>query len=159
MPDLDLKHPRLDLARATPVEVLSGAWNYFGGLGHAGLHRKHGELYRDDPDLCCYLNKVQPLERAQKEYSAWVSGIRRVQTSEPSAASLVEMQDNGRLKICPLVNGTERDVWRYIHSWCLPEHPLLETGYLSIDCAPCTCATSPGEDVRAGRWPGLGKTE
>jgi phosphoadenosine phosphosulfate reductase len=128
-------------------------------LGHIGFRRKYGQLHRGDPDLCCHLNKVQPLEKARRNYAAWVSAIRRDQTAERTNTPIVELRDDGQLKLSPLANWTERDVRQYLHDWNLPEHPLLAKGYLSIGCASCPRAIRPGEDARAGRWSGLDKTE
>ena len=113
----------------------------------------------DDPNLCCYLHKVMPLQKAMKDMLAWISGIRRDQTNTRANAKILELQSNGLLKINPMLNWTKADVQRYMEEHNLPSHPLLEKGYRSVGCAPCTVAIGAGDDDRAGRWQGHGKTE
>ena len=127
--------------------------------GHEAFRRRHGDLYRRDPDLCCLINKVEPLERAMSGMQAWISGIRRDQTLHRAATPIVSLGPEGRVKVCPLAEWTRRDVWQYLHDHGLPEHPLLNKGYLSIGCAPCTQPVADGSDERAGRWAGHEKTE
>jgi len=122
--------------------------------------RQHARtLPVEDPNLCCYLHKVQPMQKALKDLKAWISGIRRDQTSVRANAKILELQDDGLLKINPLLNWTKADVKRYMEEFNLPSHPLLEKGYRSIGCAPCTIAIGVNDDERAGRWAGRGKTE
>lgn len=113
----------------------------------------------EDPDLCCFLNKVQPMQKALKDLKAWISGIRRDQTETRARAKILELQDDGLLKINPLLNWTKTDVINYIREYNLPPHPLLGKGYRSIGCAPCTIAVGLRDDERAGRWIGRHKTE
>jgi phosphoadenosine phosphosulfate reductase len=113
----------------------------------------------EDPNLCCYLHKVQPMQKALKDLKAWITGIRRDQTSVRAQAKILELQNDGLLKINPLLNWTKTDVKRYMEENSLPSHPLLEKGYRSIGCAPCTIAIGVNDDDRAGRWAGRGKTE
>jgi phosphoadenosine phosphosulfate reductase len=117
------------------------------------------KLPLDDPNLCCYIHKVQPLQTAMKDMLAWISGIRRDQTASRAHAKILELQEDGLLKINPLLNWTKADVKRYAEEHNLPSHPLLEKGYRSVGCAPCTVAIGAGDDERAGRWQGRGKTE
>jgi len=128
-------------------------------LGHDGFLRRHGALHRTDPDLCCHLNKVEPLEDALRGYGAWVAGVRRDQTRDRAAALPIVRRRDGLVKLGPMVHWTDRDVARYLHEHDLPSHPLLAKGYQSVGCAPCTRAVLEGEDARAGRWAGSGKTE
>ena len=128
-------------------------------LGHFGFNRKHGELYRRDPDLCCHINKTEPLEFALADYSAWITGIRRDQTRHRQTSAIVSQHPNGRYKICPLANWTKKDVWKYISDHDLPSHPLLSEGYMSIGCAPCTARPLLDGDDRSGRWAGRDKVE
>jgi len=128
-------------------------------LGHGGFKRSHGELHRRDPDMCCYLNKVEPLEDALADYGAWVAGIRRDQTGNRSNAMPVMRRRDGLVKLGPMVTWSDSDIARYLHEHDLPSHPLLSKGYLSVGCAPCTRAVLPGEDDRAGRWAATAKTE
>ncbi len=112
-----------------------------------------------DPNLCCYLHKVQPMQKALGGLRAWITGIRRDQTAERAAARILELQSDGLVKINPLLNWTRLDIQRYSHEHGLPTHPLYEQGFRSVGCAPCTAAVGLGEDDRAGRWAGRGKTE
>ena len=116
-------------------------------------------LPMEDPDLCCFIHKVQPMQKAFKDLKAWISGIRRDQTKVRAQASILELQEDDLLKINPLLNWTAADVERYIRAHDLPEHPLLASGFRSIGCAPCTVAVDSSEEDRAGRWAGRGKTE
>ena len=113
----------------------------------------------NDPNLCCYIHKVQPMQRAVNSVWAWISGIRRDQTEQRAYAKILELQDDGLIKVNPLLNWTSADVNRYITEHDLPAHPLLEKGYRSIGCAPCTVAVGDSDSDRAGRWAGRGKTE
>lgn len=112
-----------------------------------------------DANLCCYIHKVQPMQRALAGLRAWISGIRRDQTSERARAQILELQSDGLLKVNPLLNWTKRDIQTYIADHHLPSHPLYERGYRSIGCAPCTSTVGLDDDDRAGRWAGRGKTE
>ena len=116
-------------------------------------------LPMQDPNLCCYIHKVQPMQKALGGLKAWISGIRRDQTAERAHAQILELQDDGLLKVNPLLNWTRSDVQTYMTDHHLPAHPLYERGYRSIGCAPCTIAIGVNDDERAGRWAGRGKTE
>lgn len=121
----------------------------------------HGEaLWTRDPDLCCRLRKVEPLRRKLSELSAWITSIRRDQTSVRSHAHRVEWDSKfGLVKINPIVDWTAKQVWRYIHDHDVPYNQLHDQDFPSIGCTHCTRAVRPGEDPRAGRWPGFAKTE
>jgi len=122
--------------------------------------RQYGDtLYQRDPDLCCYINKVEPMQRALAGLRAWISGIRRDQSPARANAQVLERTPEGVIRIHPIVTWTRHDIWRYIHEHNLPVHPLLAQGYLSIGCAPCTRPVHAGEHERAGRWDGREKTE
>jgi len=123
------------------------------------LQRFGRNLPQEDPDLCCFIRKVQPVQRALQGMDTWVSGIRRDQTQNRQTAHFLETEPGGLLKINPLLNWTRAEVQAYIEKHHLPVHPLLEKGYRSIGCRPCTRATRPQEDERAGRWDGKNKTE
>jgi phosphoadenosine phosphosulfate reductase len=114
--------------------------------------------FSSDPNGCCAFRKVVPLKRALAGFDAWVTGLMPFQAKTRSALSLVEA-DGPRVKVNPLVAWTAEDVEAYERLHALPQHPLVARGYLSIGCAPCTTRVKPGEDPRAGRWRGLGKTE
>jgi phosphoadenosine phosphosulfate reductase len=123
--------------------------------------RKHGaELWRRDPDLCCNMRKVEPLRRKLGELSAWITSIRRDQTTARSGAKKIEWDEKfGLVKINPIVDWSSKQVWRYIHDHQVPYNALHDQNYPSIGCTHCTRAVSAGEDPRAGRWPGFAKTE
>jgi phosphoadenosine phosphosulfate reductase len=105
-------------------------------------------------ELCCEMRKVRPMHQALEGLSAWITGLRRAQTATRSAAKKIEIDElhNNMVKFNPLVDWSERQVWDYIVHHSLPYNALHNCGYRSIGCAPCTRATNPGEDIRAGRW-------
>lgn len=124
------------------------------------LMARYGEaLYRRDPDLCCYLNKVEPMQRAVAGLRAWISGVRHDQTEHRSGLRILEAQPSGQLKIHPMLHWTQKEVWAYNDRYQLPAHPLMARGYLSVGCAPCTRPVYGHEHERAGRWAGQNKTE
>jgi phosphoadenosine phosphosulfate reductase len=121
-----------------------------------------GGLYLRDPDRCCALRKVAPLDAALEGFDGWASGVRREQTSERSTTPVVGTADRaGRtlVKVAPLATWTTAQVEDHLVAHDLPRHPLADAGYPSIGCAPCTRAVAAGEDPRAGRWAGSAKTE
>lgn len=122
--------------------------------------RAHGpELYARDPDRCCAIRKVAPLAEALRPYEAWVSGIRREQTAQRATTEPVAWSaKHGVLKLSPLAHWGEREVWAYITTHGVPYNPLLDQGYPSLGCVPCT-QPAHGDDPRGGRWSGFAKTE
>lgn len=126
--------------------------------------RRHGaRLYETDPDQCCAIRKVEPNRRAIAGLDAWIAGLRRDQTAVRSDAAILERHehDDGRpyVKVHPFANWTRRQVWDYVLDKGVPYNELLDRGYQSIGCWPCTRPVAQGEDERAGRWAGRGKTE
>ena len=123
--------------------------------------RVHGDaLWSHNPDLCCSLRKVEPLRRKLGDLTAWITSIRRDQTSVRSSAKRVEWDAKfGLVKVNPIVDWTSKQVWRYIHDHDVPYNALHDQDFPSIGCTHCTRAVRPGEDPRAGRWPGFNKTE
>lgn len=117
------------------------------------------DLPETDPNLCCYIRKVQPMQKALEGLNAWITGIRRDQTENRTGAKILEYKRDGLLRVAPLLNWTRDDIWRYIAEHDLPQHPMPLSRYPSIGCKPCTRAVEPGENARAGRWDGKGKTE
>lgn len=117
------------------------------------------DLPSTNPDLCCYLNKVLPLQKVMKSYRAWITGIRRDQSPARTNAPIVDIRQDGIVKISPLATWARDDVKRYLDFYQLPKHPLTYQGYKSIGCEPCTRPIQDGEDERAGRWVGKKKTE
>jgi phosphoadenosine phosphosulfate reductase len=117
-------------------------------------------LWETDPDRCCAIRKVEPLERALRGYDAWITGIRREQSATRAGAQKVEWSERyGVWKIQPLVDWDAKRVQAYIHVNAIPYNSLHDRGYPSIGCVPCTRAVTAGEDERAGRWTGSGKLE
>ncbi len=116
-------------------------------------------LHRINPDACCELRKSRPLERALEPFEAWVTGRKRYQGGRRVALNFFEADAAGRIKVNPLAHFSPEDIKDYILNNRLPRHPLVERGYPSIGCAPCTTRVAEGEDLRAGRWRGFDKTE
>ena len=123
--------------------------------------KHHGDaLWARDPDRCCELRKVTPQRKALVGFDAWITGLRRDQSSTRRAAPIVQWDAKfGLTKIFPLADWTERDVWRYLADHDIPSNRLHASGYPSIGCIPCTRPVAAGEDLRAGRWSGFAKTE
>ncbi|MET9021697.1 phosphoadenylyl-sulfate reductase [Actinopolymorpha sp. NPDC004070] len=118
------------------------------------------DLYRRNPELCCQLRKVAPLERALTNYDAWATGIRRDESPTRANTPVVSWDDRrGKVKIAPLARWTQEDVDRYVADNGVLTNPLLDDGYPSVGCWPCTRRVAEGEDARAGRWAGRAKTE
>jgi phosphoadenosine phosphosulfate reductase len=111
-----------------------------------------------NPDLCCYIRKTEPLQRALTGFDAWLTGRKRFQNAIRAELPLFET-DGERIKVNPLASWSADDLRAYMVRHDLPEHPLVAKGYPSIGCVPCTTRVLPGEDQRAGRWRGLDKTE
>jgi phosphoadenosine phosphosulfate reductase len=117
-----------------------------------------GELWRYDPDACCRLRKVTPLDRALAPFDAWVTGRKRHQALTRVALKVTEQAD-GHTKINPLADWTAEQIEAEMVRRGLPRHALSLMGYPSIGCATCTRAVASGEDPRSGRWFGTGKVE
>lgn len=122
---------------------------------------EHGpRLHERDPNLCCALRKVEPLERGLAPYAAWVTGMRREDAPTRSDIGVVGWDaKRAMVKVNPLAAWTQADVDAYAEEHHVVLNPLRQAGYASIGCAPCTRAVAPGEDPRAGRWSGTSKTE
>ncbi len=127
----------------------------------AEQHKQEGpNLWESNPDRCCHVRKVEPLERALKEYDAWISGIRREQSLTRKDAQRVEFSERYDVwKIQPLVDWDAKRVDAYIHVNEIPYNPLHDAGYPSIGCIPCTRPVSRDQDERAGRWADSDKIE
>lgn len=103
--------------------------------------------------LCCNIRKVEPLKRAFKNLDAWICGLRKEQSTTRNNMALIEWDNaNGLLKINPLMNWSEKNVWDYVKENQVPYNTLHNKGFPSIGCQPCTRAVKNGEDIRAGRW-------
>ncbi|MBS42286.1 MAG: phosphoadenylyl-sulfate reductase [Nocardioides sp.] len=122
---------------------------------------EHGpELFRRDPDLCCAMRKVAPLNDALSSYDAWATGLRRAETRNRVVAPVIGWDaKKGKVKISPLARWSDEQVDNYIAENGVLVNPLVHDGYPSIGCAPCTRRVAPGEDARSGRWAGTNKTE
>ena len=117
------------------------------------------DLFARDPDRCCTLRKVLPLSNALQPYAAWATGVRRADSAARANTPLVSWDANRKLiRVAPIAAWTDEDVARYIEINSLLINPLLEDGYTSIGCEPCTAKASKN-DPRAGRWAGFAKTE
>jgi len=118
------------------------------------------DLFARDPGQCCQLRKVIPLRSALSNYAAWVTGIRRVESPTRADAPLIGYDEAFKLvKINPLAAWTDDDMQAYIEDNGVLVNPLVEEGYPSIGCAPCTARPVEGADPRSGRWQGRAKTE
>lgn len=122
---------------------------------------EYGERLHDrDPNLCCFLRKVEPLARSLDGRAAWVTGVRRIEGPTRAGTPIVSWDErHGLVKINPLVTWSDEDLEAYQVKHELLRNPLVAQGYPSIGCAPCTRRVAPGEEPRAGRWSGNDKTE
>ncbi|HSO69738.1 MAG TPA: phosphoadenylyl-sulfate reductase [Arachnia sp.] len=117
-------------------------------------------LHDRDPDLCCAMRKVEPLNRAIAGHKAWVTGMRRADAPTRTDITLVGFDEKRRIvKLNPIAAWDDEDVDRFAFEEEVHLNPLRERGFASIGCAPCTRPVAPGEDPRAGRWAGKNKTE
>jgi phosphoadenosine phosphosulfate reductase len=118
------------------------------------------DLFARDPNQCCALRKVAPLERTLAGYDAWVTGVRRVEAPTRANTPLVTFDEKfGLVKINPIAAWSDEDMDAYIAEHGILVNPLVSEGYPSIGCAPCTAKPLPGADKRSGRWAGTGKIE
>ncbi|MFF3172167.1 phosphoadenylyl-sulfate reductase [Streptomyces sp. NPDC057900] len=117
-------------------------------------------LHDRDPDLCCKLRKVKPLEEGLTSYTAWATGLRRDESPSRANTPVVGWDEKRqKVKVSPIARWTQEDVDAYVAEHGVLTNPLLMDGYASVGCAPCTRRVLEGEDARAGRWAGSGKTE
>ena len=118
------------------------------------------QLWTRNPDACCNVRKIEPLRKKLDTLSAWITSIRREQTTARASARKVEWDSKFHLvKINPLADWTSKRIWQYLVEHNVPYNPLHDRNYPSIGCTHCTRAVRPGEDARAGRWSGFNKTE
>jgi phosphoadenosine phosphosulfate reductase len=128
------------------------------------LNEKVQELYQtqgvngqyesiENRKTCCNIRKIEPLKRALKDVDVWITGLRAAQSVTRVDMPLVEWDENFKvIKVNPLINWSEKNVWDYIKENKVPYNKLHDKGFPSIGCAPCTRAVKDGEDIRAGRW-------
>ena len=123
------------------------------------------ELWKTNPDSCCQMRKVLPLQSRLSSLDVWITGLRRGQSDQRKSTNVLEMYEFDKLresyifKLNPMVNWSREKVWSYIKDHKIPYNALHDKGYRSIGCWPCTKAISDGQDERAGRWEGFNKTE
>ena len=117
------------------------------------------DLWRTNTDACCNIRKVLPLDRALDGFEGWITGRKRFQGGDRLRLQVVEPGAGGKLKFNPLANWNKQQLEAYAAEHELPPHPLVEFGYPSIGCWPCTQPVEDGQDERAGRWAGSQKTE
>lgn len=122
----------------------------------------HGRfLFTSDPDYCCYLNKIQPLEPALDFYDIWINGVRADQNANRATFHMEEKTSRKAMRYHPMLDWSGKEIYDYIRTWKIPKHPLDEKGYMSIGCEPCTRRINPEQmaDERQARWYGMSKTE
>lgn len=126
----------------------------------AALFERDAEnlLHQYDPDACCALRKVEPLERAMKGFDGWITGRKRFQGGVRKSLAFFEI-DGAKIKVNPLAFWDRGDLKDYIANNNLPRHPLVNAGYPSLGCAPCTAPAPDEGDGRSGRWQNFEKTE
>jgi phosphoadenosine phosphosulfate reductase len=116
-------------------------------------------FFVNNPDHCCYLNKVLPMEPVLEKHDVWINGVRRDQTKFRSQLQEEELLADGKLRYHPILDWTSKMIWEYRKEFQLPTHPLEEKGYLSIGCMPCTRSIEETSEARGGRWAGMSKEE
>jgi phosphoadenosine phosphosulfate reductase len=123
------------------------------------------QLWLSNPDLCCTLRKVEPLQKKLNQLDAWIAGLRREQSVGRANIQVLELYEFDRLreknilKVHPLARWSQDQVWEYIRYHGIPYNPLMDRGFRSIGCQPCTRVVIFGQDERAGRWTGFDKSE
>ncbi|SER64726.1 phosphoadenylyl-sulfate reductase [Actinokineospora terrae] len=126
----------------------------------ADQEAEFGLLNQTNPTQCCFLRKVVPLRETLSGYRAWVTGVRRVDAPTRANTPIVQWDErNGLVKVNPIAPWSDDEFTRYIADHGILENPLVQEGYPSIGCKPCTAKPLPGQDARSGRWAGTGKTE
>jgi len=131
------------------------------GVSLKEMSERYGqELWKTDPDLCCEIRKVRPMKEALSGLKLWITGLRRDESPTRANAPIVGWDEKfGLIKVNPIANWNRKQVWDYIVSNQVPYNELLDKGYASIGCEPCTAPTGSGGDERSGRWAGRAKTE
>jgi len=118
------------------------------------------KLYARNPDLCCYLRKVVPLEQSLEPYDAWITGVRRAETDARTDTKVIQWDPRRQMvKVNPIVEWSQQEVDDYINEHGVLVNPLVYDGYPSIGCRTCTARVEAGADPRSGRWAGTAKTE
>ncbi|MBV8141569.1 MAG: phosphoadenylyl-sulfate reductase [Verrucomicrobia bacterium] len=123
------------------------------------------QLWLSNPDLCCTLRKVEPLQKKLNQLDAWIAGLRREQSTRRANIKVLELYEFDRLreknivKVHPLARWSRDQVWEYVRRHGIPYNALMDRGFRSIGCHPCTSVVISGQDERAGRWTGFDKNE
>ncbi|MDB6029854.1 MAG: hypothetical protein JWM16_192 [Verrucomicrobiales bacterium] len=123
------------------------------------------ELWKRDPDLCCTMRKVLPLQTRLESLDCWITGLRRQQSDTRASIGIIELYEfdpavkRDIVKLNPMANWKREDIWKHIQEFKIPYNPLQDQGYRSIGCLPCTNKSAGGENERAGRWTGFNKVE
>jgi phosphoadenosine phosphosulfate reductase len=123
------------------------------------------ELWKRDPDLCCTMRKVLPLQTRLEGLDCWITGLRRQQSDTRASIGIIELYEfdptskRNIVKLNPMANWKREDIWKHIQDFKIPYNPLQDQGYRSIGCLPCTNKSAGGENERAGRWTGFNKVE
>jgi len=168
-PDVDIFYIDTDLFFEETYALIKALEAHYGrtftayrpGLSLEAQAEEQGDaLWAHNPDQCCLIRKVMPMRRALTGRTAWVTALRRDQAATRADTPILQLNRKfGVVKVAPLANWSERQVWQYIFDQGLPYNPLHDQGYPSIGCKPCTKPVGDGEDLRAGRWAGTEKTE
>lgn len=114
--------------------------------------------FTSDPDYCCFLNKIQPMQPLLDRYEVWINGVRADQNANRKSMQVLQKTPQGTLRYHPVLDWTKQEIWQYITAMELPRHPMDAKGFISIGCEPCTAKPSLDEE-RGGRWLGQNKTE
>jgi len=143
------KYPQLQIEMKKPAITLDEQSEKYGPA-----------LWERDPNRCCNIRKLVPLNETLSGAKAWISGLRREQSETRAHVEFINLDKRFKsIKICPLIYWTWKDVWRYVSKHELPYNPLHDKGYPSIGCETCTKPTFTMDDLRSGRWSSSGKTE
>lgn len=143
------KYPQLQIELKKPAITLEEQAKQYGD-----------KLWEREPNKCCGIRKMTPLNETLSGAKAWISGLRREQSETRANVEFINKDDKFKsIKICPLIHWTWKDVWRYVTKHDLPYNPLHDQGFPSIGCETCTKPAFTAEDLRSGRWQGSGKTE
>lgn len=143
------KYPRLNIIMKKPKLTLEEQAAQYGD-----------KLWETNPNQCCQIRKLIPLNEVLSDAKAWLSGLRHEQSETRKHVQFINRDNKFQsIKICPLIHWTWKDVWRYVTKNDLPYNPLHDQGYPSIGCSHCTKPAFDMNDLRSGRWQGTGKTE
>jgi len=134
--------------------------NAFATVPRAMQKDTHGKfLFSSDPDYCCHINKVEPMEPILHEYDVWINGVRADQSSVRKEFKIEQPAKFSAIRFHPMLDWDKRMIYQYIKEHNLPRHPLEQFGYTSIGCEPCTRKPDLEWEERKGRWFGMNKTE